>query len=118
MAESARRHSNRISSGIFLILLGVLFLLDTMDVMNFSKVFIHWWPLILVGLGIASLRGEDRSGGILLIVIGLVLLGLSLDFINWHQITDYWPVLLIIIGLMTIFEGRRHGEEKNQKSSE
>lgn len=118
MAEPARRHSNRISSGIFLIVLGVLFLLDSLDVMNFSQVFVHWWPLILVGLGLMTLRGEDKSGGVLLIVIGLILLGLSLDFINWHQITDYWPVVLIIIGLMTILEGRRHGDNKDQQTPE
>lgn len=118
MTESTVRHSRRTTSGIVLIGLGVLFLLDTMDVLSLSEIFTDWWPLLLVILGVISMRSGDRSGGILLTVIGLVLLGLSLDIINWSEISDYWPIILIVVGLMIIFEERKKREEPDKDEQE
>ncbi len=49
-----RHHSNRHTpvGGIILIVLGLLFLLNNLDIVSFHDVFRNFWPLILVLVGI------------------------------------------------------------------
>lgn len=47
--------------GIVLIVLGSMFLLDTIGVVSFHDIFHNFWPLLLVLLGIALLLRRDVS---------------------------------------------------------
>ena len=62
MNESRRKGRGGVStSGIFLIVLGVLLLLDQMDIMDFGEVISTFWPLIIIYFGLKMiLRSGDR----------------------------------------------------------
>jgi chromate transport protein ChrA len=92
-------HYPRITGGLILILLGVLFLLAEMDRIS----WMDWWAYFLVGLGTILIleelfRGFSESrhragrliGGLVLIVIGGAHL---VGFEEW------WPLILIAAGL-------------------
>jgi predicted membrane protein len=56
---STRKHS--FWPGVILVILGVLFLLDTLEVSSFSHVVRTYWPLILIMVGIALLLKSQRD---------------------------------------------------------
>src|SRR5690606_26684578 len=55
---------------------------------------------------------KDRYvAGLILLVVGLFFLLQQLDLFYWRDFTRFWPVLIIIIGLATIFgafNGKNH----------
>ncbi len=53
---STRHHS--LETGVILVVLGLLFLLDNLGVADFGDVVATWWPLLLVGLGLWMLVGN------------------------------------------------------------
>lgn len=92
--------------GFLLIVLGGLFLLDTLDFLNFGRFIGEWWPLILIIIGLSKFRGGRQPGGGILLVIGIVFLSATLGIINWDRIWRFWPLVLIAIGLQIVFRGR------------
>lgn len=105
--ERKQKHDpqSRVTGGLILILLGVLFLLATMDYILWSE----WWAYFLMGLGAilileVIIRSRSPSyrqhitgkliGGVVLIIIGgSFVIGMS----NW------WPLILIGVGVMLLF---------------
>ena len=91
-------------TGAIVLILGVGFLLDSLNIWNFGNIIGQWWPLILIALGIASLSSNRRQPiwpGFL-IVAGLLFLLKSTnvyDFDVWQVI---WPIGLILIGLSIV----------------
>ena len=67
----------KISTGLFLIFLGVVFLLVNAGYLgwDFWLGFGDWWPLILVFLGIGLLFGQRIPVMLTLLILGFVLLG-------------------------------------------
>jgi Domain of unknown function (DUF5668)/B-box zinc finger len=110
--------SNVPTGAIILVGLGVLFMLHTMDIMFFS--FDRFWPLILIGIGVWlfikrwGLAGQaaptscscDRCrarclmGPAVLVTLGTLFL---ID--NVVSFGRTWPALLIIIGLIKVYQG-------------
>ena len=97
----------RLVFGLLLILVGGLFLLDELDVMDVGNIF-EFWPLILiiVGVTIAAQPGEtsNRGFGIFLLVAGSWLQLEELDLID-VSFWDAWPILLILVGGWLILSG-------------
>lgn len=110
------RISNRIVFGIIVIFIGVILLLNSMNLIDADISFSTYWPLILIAFGIAKIISFDEStftGGILLI-IGLYfqLKNLDIKFIQDIRISSvFWPVVVILFGLSLIFENR--GKKNN-----
>jgi predicted membrane protein len=101
-----QRLTPKIIAGGILILLGVLFMLDNFGVVDAGDLF-DYWPLILVGIGLAKLvqsRGSsDRAAGVVLLVLGLIFQGNQLDF--WaFKIRNVWPLLLVVAGGALIWQ--------------
>lgn len=119
--RGAGREGTRVV-GVALILLGLFFLLRSLG---------FWWPwwmefdvfwpalLILAGGALFVRRtmqpGENRARGllfpVLLVSAGALLLLGNLGLIGWRfwaELSRFWPVLLIAIGLESLF-GRRSG---------
>ena len=99
--QSSKSRSSHITSGLTLILLGVLFLLINLDYLNWSDLaayFLLGLGLILLveGFSLRSSTAAQRSplgkilAGIILIIIGA---GNILGRFIW------WPLILIVIGL-------------------
>lgn len=105
---------------VILIAVGVLFLLDNLDVLDIG-VFWKFWPVILIAVGLTKLTGsnfQDKSSASVLIGIGLLFLLLKLDILYWHEIWQFWPLILILIGVSIIFKHKNRSESDGSKHSE
>jgi predicted membrane protein len=92
--------------GALILTIGALFLLQNFDILDFGHVVAHWWPLIMVIVGLDRLRRGDRPGGTILLIVGVAFLTATLDIIHWGSIFRFWPVILILIGLSILLKGR------------
>lgn len=99
MPHAPHSKVNSLWVGLFLIVLGVLFLSDSFQIISFGRLISRWWPLILITIGIIQLNGRDRSGGLFLLIIGVLFLLTQLHILSWGQIWRFWPVVLIVIGI-------------------
>ena len=105
--SDSARFTGRMIAGGLLILVGVLFTLDSCGFLDAGHIF-EYWPLILVGVGLARLfgatTGSERKSGWLLIAIGGGLLFLTLDFIEVRRIG---PVILLGVGGLLVWQSLR-----------
>ena len=100
----ARGSQGRLWTGLILIALGVLFLLDEMLIIDFDfgRFFSTWWPSIFIVMGLASLakhRYRYWSGPLLLIAFGVFLQVSRLHIFSWWRVRSLWPAILILLGL-------------------
>lgn len=111
-----KKHSAGVSAiGLLLIILGAVWILNNLEMIDFELRV--WWPLILIVLGLIHLTSHRRitdPGPWILIILGVIFLLTTNEIIAWDDIWKYWPVILIIIGLSIIFQ--RHGVRKPHKS--
>lgn len=99
----------RLALGLAVVTLGVLFMLDSADVLDAGRAIDRWWPVLIVAAGILTLVGRPPSivRGALLTGAGVVLLLLSTDVLE-EQAWDYiWPALVILAGVLIV--ARWHG---------
>lgn len=102
---------SRALTGILIIILGIILLLNSLDYTNI-RVW-QYWPLLLIVWGLNSLFSGSRSFGsitvsALVAALGFILLGnnLKLFAIRLEWVFDiFWPLLIIIVGL-SIFLGQ------------
>lgn len=100
------RPSNFSWLGFTLIVVGIIFLLDMMDIVNFGSFIGKWWPAILIFIGLVQLGTHNRSGSIVLILVGLIFLLINLDIVSWSMIFRFWPVLLIAVGVSILLRSK------------
>ena len=102
----ARNPAAQMVVGLFVIAVGMLFLLDNLGWIDFDFT-LHLWPTALIFFGILKImQTNTRSGiivgGALIGVGGLLMLDeAGLIFISWHTM---WPVLMIVAGLAVVFK--------------
>jgi predicted membrane protein len=92
-------------AGLLLITLGVIFLLDTLNVFgDDTSIISDYWPVLIIGVGFMgwAQRGFKYAMGPFLVMAvgGILLAGELTDFDVWRL----WPVFLIIIGLSFIWQ--------------
>jgi hypothetical protein len=110
-ALPAARPKGRLWTGIFLIGLGLLFLLGEFNAVDLRPVG-HYWPIVLLALGVIRMaigRGRERWSGYWMLVAGIYCsigvwrpLGLS-----WNTA---WPLFVIAAGVSIVLRassGRR-----------
>jgi len=93
--------------GIIFLLLGFLFLADTLNWFFIGDVINTWWPLILILIGMRRLSLPSVSPGSawMFILVGIAFQLAELDILAFNQIFHYWPVILIVFGLYLVFLG-------------
>ncbi len=104
---NARKSSSaHIVIGSFLLLAGAALLLENVGIIDVGPLW-RFWPLILVGLGIARIsnaasRHEEGSG------VWLLLLGLWFTISIFHlgglTFGDTWPAMFIALGVSLIWK--------------
>lgn len=102
--------ANRIGAGLFVIAVGMIFLMERLGV-----VFPGWlftWPVLLIALGIfIGIRHNFRSGGwIVLILVGGIFLANRIYGGEMDLVPFLLPAFLILAGLVIAFRPRRHRE--------
>jgi len=99
--------------GIYLIVIGVLWVLKNQGILLFD---VHdWWPLILIGFGLLSLvkhRSIFNLPGWIFLLLGIFLFLTENHIVDKTQAVKYWPVLLIVFGIHIVFGRKSHYENR------
>ncbi|MBI4130032.1 hypothetical protein HY468_01810 [Candidatus Roizmanbacteria bacterium] len=96
---------NKTVNGWALVLVGIVFLFDKFGLFRIFGVGIGgfigmFWPLILIGFGIVSVRQKEINTGIVLLVVGTALqMSQLLRPSFWSMV---WPLVLIGIGAFIV----------------
>lgn len=106
MTKQNEGFSQRRWVGVLLIVIGVLFLMDTLDILHIGSFLADWWPVILIVVGFMKLKGRDKTGGAVLFILGIVFLSATLNIINWGSIFRFWPLILIAIGVSMFLKAK------------
>jgi predicted membrane protein len=87
--------------GLIIIAVGVVFMLDNMDII-YAGDFLRYWPVLLIAYGVTKVSQSSKNSGQIfgwiLILIGALKLLDVMNFINF-RIWDWWPIVFIVIGL-------------------
>lgn len=97
--------------GILIVALGAVLLLDVAGVVDAGDAIADWWPLVLLGAGVAGLLTNPRHWLMPMIVAlgGLLLLMRTTGVVD--SLALVWPLLLIAIGVLIVF-GWGWGEKR------
>lgn len=103
-----RRRGRSIFWGITLIVLGLLFTVDKLDLFETMDLLRDWWPVLLIAFGIASGAYVVAGVGVWLLIGGLGLYGLTYS--------TSWPVILIIAGAGIIVRAATGGHRHHRRA--
>jgi hypothetical protein len=100
----------RLLIGLSIVALGVLFLLDSADVLSADAAIGNWWPMLLVAAGAFTLAERPPSiiRGALLGGAGLILLLFTTDVLEESAWDYVWPALIVAAGLAIAARWRGH----------
>jgi len=97
---------------LVLIALGVIFLLNTLDIIRGDTwdLMLRLWPLLFILGGLDHLfRGEGWVWGTFSLGLGTVFMFANFGYIPWNGfnlLLRLWPLLVIAVGLDLVFKGR------------
>ena len=109
LTRTTTRVTGRVIFGLILCVLGVLWTLDSLDILE-SEPILDWWPLVLVLFGLSRLLGigghRHAAMGVIFTAAGSLLL---LGRINDLPIGlfDLWPLALLGVGAMLVWNSLR-----------
>ena len=96
---------HRLIPAIIVIGIGVLFLLNNLNILYFSE-WIRYWPVILIAIGLVKLVDANTPSGhvagAILVGVGAIFLVQTLGYLN-VRLHDLWPLILIGAGLLMLF---------------
>ncbi len=98
---------NRIIWGIVLIVAGVLFALNALNVTDINIFFDGWWTLfIIVPCTVDLFTQREKTGNIIGIVVGVLLLLCCRDVLSFSILWKLLvPAIVVIVGLKMLFNG-------------
>lgn len=106
--------------GLVLLAMGLMFLLDELEVTSFGYLVRRYWPMILVAVGLPKLSSPRTIwSGLWLITLGAWMQACVLR-IGGMTFGSSWPLLLIVAGagtvLRAVIEGiaARTGERNHE----
>jgi predicted membrane protein len=113
--------NKRVYLGVFLIAIGGLWILERLDFIPdiWEDIFISW-QMLLIGIGVFSIIGGNKTTGTILIIIGGFFLIDDIFLIPRELRQIGWPLVIIGIGVVLLVT---HGRKKtapqinNQKNS-
>ncbi len=102
-----RGSDKRLYFGVILIALGFIMILEKLNLIpeSMADILISW-QMLLIGIGILSLIGGNRTAGTILIVIGGTFLIPQLITVPHELRQIYFPLILVAIGISILFRQR------------
>lgn len=105
--------NKRIYFGIFLIALGAFWILERLNLIpSFWNDILISWQMLLIGIGVFSIIGGNKTSGTILIVIGGFFLISEIAFIPYGLERIGWPLFIIGIGVVLLVT---HGRKRSEK---
>lgn len=101
------RLNSSVALGLALIGMGILLLLDRMQILDAGVLATDWWPLMVVAVGAWMVLTSSRLAGALLALVGLLLLGSIHDVVEADLVGLIWPTLLLVVGVGGLVAGAR-----------
>src|SRR5699024_243508 len=90
-----------------IVIFGLGFLLQQMDLFDFTSILANWWPIFFIIVGIIQLWTNGTQAiisSLIFIIVGIILLfNQWIDFKIW---TLLWPFIIIMVGISIIFSRR------------
>lgn len=117
--DKAHISNRRAILGIFLIAIGSLWILERLDLIPsaWNDVLISW-QMLLVGIGIFSIIGGNKTTGTILIVIGGFFLLPEVAHIPYELRRIGWPIIIVTVGVVMLVTqtGKRRKESPTVES--
>ena len=89
--------------GLFLIAVGALWILQRLDLIpDFWNDILISWQMLLIGIGIFSIIGGNKTTGTVLIVIGGFFLVPEVAHIPYEIRRIGWPLIIITVGVVIL----------------
>jgi apolipoprotein N-acyltransferase len=106
--KDERRPQRQILWGVFLMAVGVLFLLDQTGVIEMPSIW-RFWPIVLLVMSVSRLWAGQPGSGAMLALMGLAFF--AAEF-NWMGISyhNFWPLLLVAVGVGLVIVAVGRGE--------
>ena len=105
-SNSGWENGHRLIPAVILIGIGVLFLLNNLNVFYFVE-WARYWPVILIAIGLVKLVDANTPAGhvagAIFVGLGAILLGQTLGYLS-VRMHDLWPLFLIGAGLLMLFQ--------------
>jgi predicted membrane protein len=105
--------------GVFIVLVGIVFLLDNLGLVESGQI-LQYWPLAPLGIGLLIVihanETRDWIRGSVWLGAGSVLLARNLGWIHFN-LAAFWPLLLVFIGLHIIFKAREDPAEAFERKA-
>ena len=108
-ARRARRAQRGMTSqllmGLLVIAVGLLFLLDNLDIIEIHDA-LSFWPLVFIFAGVAKLLDTSTPNGYLVGLAGIgigtvmILNRLGIIDVSWRMA---WPLILILVGAVVVY---------------
>ena len=101
--------------GLMIILVGVAFTLDNLNIAH-AENYLRYWPVGVLAIGLTKIW-QSRAGegnpiaGVLLSMFGAWMLLDTLDYVDVN-IGDFWPLLLVFVGAMIVWQGIRGRQQR------
>ncbi len=92
--------------GIFIILLGLVFLLNQLNILppRTADVILSW-PILIIVVGVYNLLfTQSRTFGFILLIVGGFFLLPEIVDLPYNFRRSFWPIILILVGLFIIFK--------------
>jgi hypothetical protein len=97
--------TGRLIFGIVVIVLGVLFTLDSVRLLDAGEV-LRWWPLVPILYGVARLTGfgcrQNTLAGAIFTVAGALFLLHDFDVVPLDPWSLFWPFVLLAVGFSMV----------------
>lgn len=86
--------------GAIIVLLGVGFLLQQLNIPWANHLMDAWWPFVIIAVGLAMWNGNRRHwfGPMIVVLVGIILYVDQLNVLKQSAWSLFWPVVVILVG--------------------
>lgn len=110
--DCEHRGNKRVYFGIALIALGVFLILEKLGLIPWSITdILISWQMILIGIGVISLLGGNRTGGLIVLLVGVFFLIPEVFDVPREVRKIIWPLLLVAIGAAMLVKRKGKRDE-------
>ncbi len=106
--------NKRVYFGVFMIAVGSIWILERLNLIpDFWNDILISWQMLLIGIGIFSIIGGNKTAGAILVVIGSFFLLPEITNIPYEIRRIGWPLLIIGVGVvLLVTHGGRHKKDE------